>query len=669
MIGMKKLLYYFLCSFLIISSVWSCRYDDEDIWKELQKLKTQLLRLNNDISTLQGLVEALQKSKIISEVTRTDLGYSLDFTDGTSLSITNGIAGKDAPVIGIGLFEGIYYWTLGGAKEWLRDSEGNKLPVTAKDGHSPQLAVDTNGFWTVDGERITDPNGQTVKAVGKDGKNGDSFFASVEDGKNEVTIKLADGTLLTLPKIGNESFAFIRERGEEQNYFFTSGEERQIKLSMAGITAIDKIHLPEGWIVDLDFDNHQVTVKASESIEPGGGIITLVGITESGATLFASAEVCSVNYADPQGTFVVCEGNMATVNGMLVYYDRNGKEYMEVFEKANGGKEIGNVVQDMYMANGKIYLITQNGDSRGGAGRFVVCNAQTMKMEYADPLIIKTPEGKEAWPQHIAVVDKDKAYVQYAEAGMELTSGICSLKLGDNSVTVENTVEGTFGRFASEGATKSRMVLSKGKLFIGCGCHVAIINASTGKVEKKIDYPGQQVKGMVKAADGNIYFCLAAPFKGDWYAPVFTGHAQIVGIDHQGIELQRTDMPESIRIPVASWSPAVGMCASFNAPYLYFIDTDEFVAKTATRYNYVTDAFEVNYIKETVAIYGIMGVHPVTEELWVAASDFISSDIYVYDTKSNSPAELRHFKYPSQKGASPAGVDFAYRFSKEFIDK
>ena len=35
---------------------------------------------------------------------------------------------------------------------------------------------------------------------------------------------------------------------------------------------------------------------------------------------------------------------------MLVYYDKAGKEYREVFEQANGGLEIGNVVQDMFMA-------------------------------------------------------------------------------------------------------------------------------------------------------------------------------------------------------------------------------------------------------------------------------------------------------------------------------
>lgn len=59
---------------------------------------------------------------------------------------------------------------------------------------------------------------------------------------------------------------------------------------------------------------------------------------------------------------LVCEGNMTTVNGTIVYYDKNNNEYLNIFENANNKLEIGNVVQDMYMANGKIYPITQNGD-------------------------------------------------------------------------------------------------------------------------------------------------------------------------------------------------------------------------------------------------------------------------------------------------------------------
>lgn len=125
------------------------------------------------------------------------------------------------------------------------------------------------------------------------------------------------------------------------------------------------MNIPEGWKASLNLAKNSVTVQAPAASDAAysGGIITLIGIDKKGDTVFASADVCaSVDYTDKDGTFVVCEGNMTSVNGMLVYYDKAGKEYREVFEQANGGLEIGNVVQDMFMANGKIYLLTQNGD-------------------------------------------------------------------------------------------------------------------------------------------------------------------------------------------------------------------------------------------------------------------------------------------------------------------
>ena len=113
------------------------------------------------------------------------------------------------------------------------------------------------------------------------------------------------------------------------------------------------MNIPEGWKASLNLAKNSVTVQAPAASDAAysGGIITLIGIDKKGNTVFASADVCaSVDYTDKDGTFVVCEGNMTSVNGMLVYYDKAGKEYREVFEQANGGLEIGNVVQDMFLS-------------------------------------------------------------------------------------------------------------------------------------------------------------------------------------------------------------------------------------------------------------------------------------------------------------------------------
>ena len=65
-------------------------------------------------------------------------------------------------------------------------------------------------------------------------------------------------------------------------------------------------------------------------------------------------------------------------------------------------------------------------------------------------------------------------------------------------------------------------------------------------------------------------------------------------------------------------------------------------------------------------IYGYMGVHPTTEQLWVGKSTYTQSAVHVYDVSRSDALEFSSFY---QKKASPAGVDFAYRFSDEWINR
>lgn len=60
-----------------------------------------------------------------------------------------------------------------------------------------------------------------------------------------------------------------------------------------------------------------------------------------------------------------------------------------------------------------------------------------------------------------------------------------------------------------------------------------------------------------------------------------------------------------------------------------------------------------------------MGVHPATGQLWVGKSGYTESWIHVYDVSRSDAEEYANYY---QRKASPAGVDFAYRFSEEWIN-
>ena len=98
-----------------------------------------------------------------------------------------------------------------------------------------------------------------------------------------------------------------------------------------------------------------------------------------------------------------------------------------------------------------------------------------------------------------------------------------------------------------------------------------------------------------------------------------TSDPMIVGIDHSGTVVSEKELSGGVRFPIATWSPAIGMCASFTDPYLYFVDTDAFNATSATRYNYQTQTVDYKYLSGNETIYGIMGQHPTTNVLWSAS--------------------------------------------------
>ena len=110
------------------------------------------------------------------------VGYTITFAKSGPVAIYNGKDGY-TPTIGVKKdTDGNYYWTLDG--EWMKDSEGNKIPTTApgvdgqpgapgqdgEDGITPLLKIEDD-YWFVSYD-----NGKTWtklgKATGEDGKDG-----------------------------------------------------------------------------------------------------------------------------------------------------------------------------------------------------------------------------------------------------------------------------------------------------------------------------------------------------------------------------------------------------------------------------------------------------------------------------------------------------------------
>lgn len=144
-------------------------------------------------------VEPLMKDNI-------QVGYTINLTEGTPITIKNGTTGKDGvtPVFSAKKDDkGVYYWTVktGDADPvWLTDADGKKIATT---GHTPVISVDTfedKLYWKVDGEWLL--NG-TAK-VPATGEQGDAIFkkGGIQVNTDHVVFTLADESTIALPLLG-----------------------------------------------------------------------------------------------------------------------------------------------------------------------------------------------------------------------------------------------------------------------------------------------------------------------------------------------------------------------------------------------------------------------------------------------------------------------------------
>ena len=172
---MKKLLSLLLCGILLFGC---SKYDDSAIQGDLNNLKDRVSKLealcstmNTNLASLTTIVDALQKQVTILQVEPLTNGYKIHFSDGNIATIQNGKNSGDAPDIGVEQdTDGIYYWMLNG--EWLTDAQGNKIQAQGTNGingkSAYELAVEKGYSGTLD-EWL-------ASLHGVDGTNGKSAY-------------------------------------------------------------------------------------------------------------------------------------------------------------------------------------------------------------------------------------------------------------------------------------------------------------------------------------------------------------------------------------------------------------------------------------------------------------------------------------------------------------
>ncbi len=300
---MKKLILFAFVGLVACFGMQGCSddYDDSAIWKEINDLKAQIDKLNSDLTKVQTAVTKLESGKYVVDYTKTDNGCTLKFNDGSSVTIENGAAGADAPVIGIKESNGIYYWTLtaNGQETWLTIPDtAERIPVTGADGKTPEMGVDAEGYWTVNGVRLLDADNRPIKA-GADAPVSIFSDSQISEDGTMVILTLNGGGTIEIPLQGKLNISISAETAD-----FGYAETKTFHLTLVGVekTTFTK---PDGWKVAVDGNTLTVTAPAKENTYADAeGTIALIGMAGN----YSCMAELNVATGDPKASYSVNGG-------------------------------------------------------------------------------------------------------------------------------------------------------------------------------------------------------------------------------------------------------------------------------------------------------------------------------------------------------------------------
>ena len=281
-------------------SVNSC-FDDSALKNSIDDLKDRVEALENfqkqvqgDIASLQEIIAKLQSSVTVNNVVETENGYTINFSDGTSVTISNGKDGMTPPSITVVEEGGTYYWAYenaDGTTDFILDDDGNKIPVT---GEAPQVRInEETGNWEISTDGGQNWEDTEVKAEGSDG---DSFFKDVTVDDDYVNITLKDGSVIKVPRTKELSFVF----DASDVLYFSAGETQSIGYTMSGESSVT-ITKPDGWRAAIEGDRFVITAPAAENIyAETSGTVSVILFASNGQSFMADVKVEVVEIPAPE---------------------------------------------------------------------------------------------------------------------------------------------------------------------------------------------------------------------------------------------------------------------------------------------------------------------------------------------------------------------------------
>lgn len=305
-----------ICTILGLMPLVSCmEYDEVAMWNKnesigsrLEELEALCDRMNTNITSIQQIIGSLQDNDYVTGVAPVTengkiIGYTITFSKSGPVTIYHGEKGDDGKIPSIGVKaadDGIYYWTVDG--EWLTDSDGNKIAAIGQDGDSgitPILEIKDDGYWY-----ISYDNGDSWVQLGPStGEPGDSMFSGIDTSNPDYLILTLAGTGETI---------MLPYYKEALDLLFISGEDRlkEMQIYCGAGTAVEVEYeltaRPDAdvaiecishstYTATVDMETDRIIISAPDN-GSGTDAVILVFASDDDRTIMRKLTVKPVNY-------------------------------------------------------------------------------------------------------------------------------------------------------------------------------------------------------------------------------------------------------------------------------------------------------------------------------------------------------------------------------------
>ena len=231
--------------------------------ERISKLEEAAGQVNSNTIAVGTL---LKESAIVVGFKQLEHSYELELSDGTKLTITDGVnAPGIVPIIGVDN-DGNWIMSIDNGKTFT--PVAGSANAGSMTGQTPQIKIDSEGFWMVSTDNgktythITNAEGKALSAVdGMITGNLTSFFEEVayDQEKAELTITLQVGDPIVIPVV--DTF-YLNVLGMQENETILLNQTKEYKVEVSDVKDAF-FQVPEGWSAVLSDEKLQVTAPES----------------------------------------------------------------------------------------------------------------------------------------------------------------------------------------------------------------------------------------------------------------------------------------------------------------------------------------------------------------------------------------------------------------------